>query len=218
MPEVVATQLWLAPLFGTLCGTSAMAIPEKANSNAVVIAAVAHALGPFLLVMSLLVALRARPPQLTCRVEDPDYRRAVQSFDGRVTSSLDASRGFLWDGSMFATKTAENPVHSYESEPSPRGFQVGAQPCSRHLWRVAFGSMAVILGGMIHWSQKRTGTLPAFLGRSLLAPGAVAVFLMPVSGFWVVLPQAVMMILVARRGASRAAVLGPVRVGRTRGA
>jgi len=85
-------------------------------------------------------------------------------------------------------------------------------------WHVAFGSMAVNLGGLIHWSQKRTGTLPSFLGWSLLALGAVAVFLMPVSGFWVVLPQAVMMIVVARRGASRAAVPGPVRIGRTRGA
>jgi hypothetical protein len=195
-----------------------MAIPEKANSNGVVVAAVVHALGPFLLVISLLVALRAWHPQLTCRVEDPHYRRAVPSFDGRVASSLDASRGILWDGSRFATKTADNPAHSYESEPSPRGFLAGAQLRSRHLWHVAFGSMAVILGGLIHWSQKRTGTLPAFLGWSLLALGAVALFLMPVSGFWVVLPQVVMMIVVARRGASRTAVPGPGRIGRTRGA
>jgi hypothetical protein len=55
-PEVVATQLWLALLFGTLCGTSAMAIPEEANSNAVTIVALADALAPFLLVMFLLVA------------------------------------------------------------------------------------------------------------------------------------------------------------------
>jgi hypothetical protein len=103
---VVATQLWLAPLLGTLCGTSAMAMPEKANSNAVVIAAVAHVLGPFLLVMSLLLALRTWQPQLTCRVEDTHYRRAVPSFDGRYASSLDASRRFLSEGSMLAVKMA----------------------------------------------------------------------------------------------------------------
>jgi hypothetical protein len=91
MPEVVATQLWLAPLFGTLCGTSAMAIPEKANSNAVVIAAVAHALGPFFLVMSLLVALRAWNPQLTCRVGDPRHLRCLGSCyrgDGQGVGSI----------------------------------------------------------------------------------------------------------------------------------
>jgi hypothetical protein len=75
-------------------------------------------------------------------------------------------------------------------------------------WHLTFGLMAVILGGLVHWAQNRTGTLPAFLGWSLLALGAAAVFLMPLSGFWVVLPQAVM-ILVARRGASRAAVWEP---------
>lgn len=69
-------------------------------------------------------------------------------------------------------------------------------------WHLAFGTMAVILGGLIHWSQARTGLLPAFLGWSILALGLVAVFLMPASGFWVILPQAVMMILVARRGAT----------------
>jgi hypothetical protein len=51
--------LWLAPLFGTLCGTSAMAILEKASIKAVVTVAVANAPGPFILVMSLLVALGA---------------------------------------------------------------------------------------------------------------------------------------------------------------
>ncbi len=75
-------------------------------------------------------------------------------------------------------------------------------------WHLAFGSMALILGGLIHWAQNRTGTLPAFLEWSLLALGAAAVFLMPVSGFWVVLPLAVMMIVVAQRGNSQAVVSG----------
>jgi hypothetical protein len=108
-------------------------MPEKANSNAVVIAAVAHVLGPFLLVMSLLLALRTWQPQLTCRVEDTHYRRAVPSFDGRYASSLDASRRFLSEGSTLAVKTAEDLAHFYESGPSPRGFLAGAQLRSRHL-------------------------------------------------------------------------------------
>lgn len=67
-------------------------------------------------------------------------------------------------------------------------------------WHLMFGAMALILGGMVHWSQNRTGTLPSFLGWVLLALGLGGVILMPVSGFWVVLPQAIMLILVARRG------------------
>ena len=75
MPEVVATQLWLAPLLGTLCGTSAKAIPERANINAVVNIAVAHTLAQILPVMSLLVALRAWNPQLTCREGEAHHPR-----------------------------------------------------------------------------------------------------------------------------------------------
>jgi quinol monooxygenase YgiN len=50
-PDVVATQLWLTPLFGTLCGTSAMAMAEDANSNAVAIVAVVDVLVPLFLVI-----------------------------------------------------------------------------------------------------------------------------------------------------------------------
>lgn len=31
-------------------------------------------------------------------------------------------------------------------------------------WHLTFGAMVVILGGLVHWAQSRTGTLPAFLG------------------------------------------------------
>lgn len=71
------------------------------------------------------------------------------------------------------------------------------------IWFVMFGALVLILGGLVHWTQARTGTLPAFLGWSLLAISVVALVLMPVSGFWIVLPQAVLMIAVARRGNSR---------------
>lgn len=73
-------------------------------------------------------------------------------------------------------------------------------------WHVMFGTMALILGGLTYWAQNRTGILPAFLGWSLLALGVAGVILMPISGFWVILPQAVMMLVVARRGGLRADV------------
>jgi Family of unknown function (DUF6463) len=70
-------------------------------------------------------------------------------------------------------------------------------------WHLMFGAMAIVLGGLIHWLQARTGTLPAFLGWSLLTISVAALVLMPFSGFWLVLPQAVMMIVAARWGRSR---------------
>jgi hypothetical protein len=66
-------------------------------------------------------------------------------------------------------------------------------------WHPMFGAMAVILGGLVHWSQARTATVPGFLGWSLLALCVVALVLMPVSGFWIILPQATLMV-VSRRG------------------
>jgi hypothetical protein len=67
-------------------------------------------------------------------------------------------------------------------------------------WHLMFGATALILGGLVHWSQDRTGTLPSFLGWSLLALGLAGVVLMPFSGFWIILPLAVLMVVVARRG------------------
>ena len=50
-------------------------------------------------------------------------------------------------------------------------------------WHLAFGLTATILGGLIHRAKARTGTLPVFLGWC----------------FWIILPQAVIVVLVARR-------------------
>jgi hypothetical protein len=73
-------------------------------------------------------------------------------------------------------------------------------------WHMMFGVMFVVLGALVHWTQAQMGTLPAFLGWALLALGIAGVILMPASGFWLVLPQAVLMLVVARRGSSRIAI------------
>ncbi len=67
-----------------------------------------------------------------------------------------------------------------------------------------FGGLFVILAGQVHWALARTGTVPAFLGWGLLVLGSGGVILMPASGFWLVLPQAVLLLAVARRGRSQA--------------
>lgn len=69
-------------------------------------------------------------------------------------------------------------------------------------WHLTFGITVLILGGLVRWTQTRTGALPAFLGWSMLALGLFGAILVPVSGFWLVLAQAVMMLVVARREAT----------------
>jgi hypothetical protein len=51
-------------------------------------------------------------------------------------------------------------------------------------WHMMFGLMFLVLGSMVHWTQARTGTLPAFRVWSVLALGVADAILMPLSGFW----------------------------------
>jgi len=69
-------------------------------------------------------------------------------------------------------------------------------------WHLMFGATFVVLGGLVCWTQFRTGTLPAFLGWSLLALGLFGAILVPVSGFWFVLLLALLVLVAARRGAT----------------
>jgi hypothetical protein len=74
------------------------------------------------------------------------------------------------------------------------------------IWHVMFGVMFVVLGALVHWTQARTGTLPAFLGWLVLALGMAGVILMPLSGSWLLFPQAVLILAVAGHGRFRAAI------------
>ena len=66
-------------------------------------------------------------------------------------------------------------------------------------WFLLFGLLTMQLGGLTRWAQRRTGTLPAFHGRALLGISGLGVLLMPRSGFWLVLPQAALALVAARR-------------------
>jgi hypothetical protein len=65
-------------------------------------------------------------------------------------------------------------------------------------WHLTCGITFLILGGLVRWTQARTGALPAFLGWSLLALGFLGAVLVPVSGFWAFAPLTVLMLLTAR--------------------
>ncbi len=66
-------------------------------------------------------------------------------------------------------------------------------------WFLLFGLSSMQLGGLTQWAHRRTGTLPAFHGRALLGISGLGALLMPRSGFWLVLPQAALALVAARR-------------------
>lgn len=58
-------------------------------------------------------------------------------------------------------------------------------------WFLFFGFLGMITGLMIDWSERAIGTLPGFLGWSLLAFAVVFVIIMPKSGAWMLFIPAV---------------------------
>lgn len=70
-------------------------------------------------------------------------------------------------------------------------------------WFLLTGALLVVLGQSTRWAQRRTGTVPGSLGTSLLVISLAGVVLMPVSGFWLLLPSAFLTL-----GASRHASTG----------
>ncbi len=71
-------------------------------------------------------------------------------------------------------------------------------------WFLLVGIALFMLGQLAHWMQQKTGTLPDALGLWLLGLALVGVVMMPVSGFWLILPQAAYILYVNR--ASRRAL------------
>jgi len=126
-----------------------------------------------------------------------------------TTGGLDLLYVFVFHSRQLAAIAQDGVFNAVELDPAQFDRETA-------FWHVTFGTTVVILGSLVHWAQARTGTLPAFLGWSLLVLGVAGVILMPVSGFWAILPQAVLMLVVARRGrsetfAGEAGLVAPTR-------
>ena len=67
-------------------------------------------------------------------------------------------------------------------------------------WVLLAGVLLMTLGHSARWAQRRTGTLPPALGWTLLAIAAAGAVLMPVSGFWLLFPPALLALAAARQG------------------
>ena len=54
-------------------------------------------------------------------------------------------------------------------------------------WFIAFGILAILLGALTDWCERRRVGLPQFLGWSLLGFTALLLLIMPISGAWLLL-------------------------------
>lgn len=72
-------------------------------------------------------------------------------------------------------------------------------------WFVMFGWLAIVCGQAVGAVERRTGAPPRSLGWQLLAISLVGIAAFPVSGFPLVVPQAILALVVSRR--ARAAPL-----------
>ncbi|NOU94368.1 hypothetical protein GC093_14230 [Paenibacillus sp. LMG 31456] len=62
-------------------------------------------------------------------------------------------------------------------------------------WFLSFGLLLFMLARLMNWLIRVKGTdVPKFVGVHLLVLSLIGVFFMPVSGFWLVIPQAVVII------------------------
>ncbi|KEQ25428.1 DUF6463 family protein [Paenibacillus tyrfis] len=58
-------------------------------------------------------------------------------------------------------------------------------------WFLLFGALLFMLAGLIRWlTQVKRMEIPKFIGVYMLVLCLVGVFFTPVSGFWLVIPQA----------------------------
>ncbi len=78
---------------------------------------------------------------------------------------------------------------------------VGAHPDRQAaVWFLVTGVALLLFGYVTQWTQRQTGTLPVALGGTLLALAAAGLVLMPLSGFWLLIPAAVLALAASRHG------------------
>lgn len=63
------------------------------------------------------------------------------------------------------------------------------------VWSLLFGAVAFIGGLAVSALERSSGVIPKSLGWSLLALACVGAVLVPVSGFWLIFPPAIAVLL-----------------------
>ncbi|MGH2585511.1 MAG: DUF6463 family protein [Dehalococcoidia bacterium] len=102
---------------------------------------------------------------------------------------LHALVGMIGYGAAFAAIGQERFFNTVDGRPQREAA----------LWFVASGLLLIMLGGLCRWTQRRLdGALPAPLGWGLLGFSSAGIVIMPLSGFWLVLPQALLVLRASR--------------------
>ena len=65
------------------------------------------------------------------------------------------------------------------------------------VWFLLFGALLFLLGMFVQWALQETDTLPASVGWGFLLTCIVGVILMPVSGIWLGLVEAIVMLRIS---------------------
>lgn len=85
------------------------------------------------------------------------------------------------------------------------GFFNAVEPfCDRNtaFWFLMFVPLLFAIGQLCCWAQIQGIALPIFLGWCLLATSIVGIVLMPISGFWLLIPPSVLIIIASHQSKS----------------
>ncbi len=65
-------------------------------------------------------------------------------------------------------------------------------------WMLMLSPFFFAFGQLCFWAEEHNVRLPGFLGWNLLITSAFAIFMMPISGFWLLIPPSIFMIILSR--------------------
>lgn len=66
-------------------------------------------------------------------------------------------------------------------------------------WMLMLSPFLFTLGQFCFWAQEHNVRLPAFMGWNLLITSAFGAFLMPISGFWLLIPPSLLILVESQR-------------------
>jgi hypothetical protein len=66
-------------------------------------------------------------------------------------------------------------------------------------WMLMLSPFFFSLGQLCCWAQEHNVRLPMFMGWNLLITSAFGAFLMPISGFWLLIPPSLLMLVESQR-------------------
>lgn len=102
-----------------------------------------------------------------------------------ATGIIHTLTGFIMGKDIYAEIIKDGIFNSIDMDYT-RGFA---------FWFFIFGLLLIISGYTVqHYIDKYNEPAPVFFGYSLLAITAIGCFVEPVSGFWLCLPQAIIII------------------------